>query len=154
MKFYKDHTGLNIQLEKEAYKKIVFTNGVFDILHPGHIELFEFAKSKGDIFIVGINTDQSVKRIKGGNRPIFCLAERIEVLEAIETIDFIISFSEDTPLRLIQSLYKIDILIKGEDYSPSEVVGRKEIEAFGGQLILFPFKSKYSTTSIIQKISP
>jgi rfaE bifunctional protein nucleotidyltransferase chain/domain len=153
MKLYTNYSRLNTRLKNLTNKKIVFTNGVFDILHPGHIELFEFAKSKGDILIVGINTDQSVKRIKGENRPIFPLGERIEILEAIETIDFIIPFSEDTPLQLIQNLYRIDILIKGKDYLPSQVVGRKEIESSGGKLILFPYKSQYSTTAIIQRLS-
>ena len=152
MKIFKDHSQLNRQLKKHEHKKIVFTNGVFDILHPGHIELLKFSKSKGDLLIVGINDDQSVKRIKGNNRPIFSLKERMEVLKAIEYVDFIIPFSQDTPLELIQKLFKIDILIKGGDYLPSEVVGKNEVETAGGQLIIFKFESPISTTSTINKI--
>jgi len=152
MKIFRDYSQLNQQLKKHEHRKIVFTNGVFDILHPGHIELLEFAKSKGDLLIVGINDDQSVKRIKGNNRPIFSLKERMEVLKAIEYVDFIIPFSQDTPLELIQQLYKLDILIKGGDYQPSEVVGKNEVETAGGELIIFKFKSPISTTSTINKI--
>jgi D-beta-D-heptose 7-phosphate kinase/D-beta-D-heptose 1-phosphate adenosyltransferase len=152
MKIFRDYSQLNRQLKKHEHRKIVFTNGVFDILHPGHIELLEFAKSKGDLLIVGINDDQSVKRIKGNNRPIFSLKERMEVLKAIEYVDFIIPFSQDTPLELIQQLYKLDILIKGGDYQPSEVVGKNEVETAGGELIIFKFKSPISTTSTINKI--
>jgi D-beta-D-heptose 7-phosphate kinase/D-beta-D-heptose 1-phosphate adenosyltransferase len=152
MKVFRNSSNLNQQLKKHDSKTIVFTNGVFDILHPGHIELLEFAKSKGDFLIVGINDDQSVKRIKGSNRPVFSLKERLEVLEAIEYVDYIIPFSQDTPLELIQQLHRIDILIKGGDYHPSQVVGRKEIETSGGKLIIFRFKSSISTTSIINRI--
>ena len=152
MKIFKDYSQLNRQLKKYEHKKIVFTNGVFDILHPGHIELLEFAKSKGDLLIVGINDDQSVKRIKGNHRPIFSLKERMEVLKAIEYVEFIIPFSQDTPLELIQQLYKLDILIKGGDYQPAEVVGKNEVETAGGELIIFKFKSPISTTSTINRI--
>ena len=153
MKLYSNVRQLNSVLKTLKDKKIVFTNGVFDILHPGHIELFEFARSQGDVLIVGINTDQSVRRIKGKNRPIFPLSERIEILEAIESIDYIIPFAQKTPLQLIRNLGKIDILVKGKDYLPSQVVGRKEIEAKGGKLLLFSFRSQYSTTAIIKKIT-
>lgn len=152
MKRILDCSQLNAVIDGLGKKKIVFTNGVFDIIHPGHIELFEFAKSQGDILIVGINTDDSVKRIKGKKRPVFPLLERVEILEAIETIDFIIPFSEDTPLQLIRCLNRIDVLIKGKDYLPSQVVGRQEIEDAGGRLVLFPYRSQYSTTAIIEKI--
>ena len=143
---------LNKELKKKLNKKIVFTNGVFDIIHPGHIELFEFAKQSGDIVIVGINTDDSIKRLKGNTRPVFPLSERMEILAEIQYIDYIIPFSEDTPFELITKLINIDILIKGGDYKTDEVVGRKEVESSGGKLLLFQFKSNYSTTSIIEKI--
>jgi D-beta-D-heptose 7-phosphate kinase/D-beta-D-heptose 1-phosphate adenosyltransferase len=143
---------LNAQLKEQANKKIVFTNGVFDIIHPGHIELFQFARKQGDILVVGINDDLSVKRLKGMKRPIFPLEERIEILTAIQYINFVIPFSEDTPLELIKKLYRIDILVKGADYSPSEVVGGKEVTDAGGRLILFNIKSKISSSSIIKKI--
>lgn len=152
MKIYNNISDLNRVLRKMIGKTIVFTNGVFDIIHPGHIDLFSFAKHCGDILIVGINDDPSVKRLKGNQRPIFSVAERMEVLEAIEYIDFIIPFAQDTPLRLIEKLHRIDVLLKGGDYHSDEVVGRKEVEASGGKLMLFKFKSHYSTSSIIEKI--
>jgi len=152
VKVYTNVEELNAKLEKHRKKKIVFTNGVFDIIHPGHIELFQFAKKHGDILIIGINDDHSVRRLKGKKRPIYSLDERIEILEAIQYINFIIPFSEDTPLELIKKLSRIDILIKGGDYSSREVVGRKEIKDSGGKLILFDFKSRISSSSLIRKI--
>ncbi len=152
MKIYKNISELNKILKTLANKKIVFTNGVFDIIHPGHIELLEFAKKNGDILIIGINNDNSVKIIKGKNRPIFNMNERMELLEAIEYIDYIIPFSQDTPLDLINKLYRIDVLVKGGDYKPDEVVGKKEVESTGGKLLLFKFQTNYSTSSIIKKI--
>ncbi len=152
-KIYSDVKDLNRELEKHPQQTIVFTNGVFDILHAGHIELLEFAKSKGDRLIVGINDDASVKRLKGENRPIFSLAERTELLDAVQYVDYIIPFSEDTPLQLIRGLCRIDVLVKGGDYKPHEVVGRKEVEEAGGKLCLFTFQSRASSSDIIQKIS-
>lgn len=152
MKVFTSVEKLNSKLKKQPHKKIVFTNGVFDIIHPGHIELFQFARKQGDILVVGINDDFSVRRLKGKKRPIFSLRERIEILEAIQYINFIVPFSEDTPLELIKNLYRIDILIKGGDYSPDEVVGRKEVTDAGGKLILFDIKSKISSSSLINKI--
>ncbi len=152
MKSFFNINALNKELEKQPEKKVVFTNGVFDIIHPGHIELFEFARSSGDIVIVGINTDESIKRLKGDTRPVFPLEERMEILGAIEFLDYIIPFSEDTPLELINSLARVDILIKGGDYQPGQVVGRKEVESTGGKLLLFQFQSNYSTSKIIEKI--
>lgn len=152
MKIFKNIKELNKVLKSLINKKIVFTNGVFDIIHPGHIELLEFAKKNGDVLIIGINDDNSVKNIKGKNRPIFNLNERMELLEAIEYIDYIIPFSQDTPLDLINKLFRIDVLVKGGDYKPDEVVGKKEVENTGGKLLLFKFQTNYSTSSIIKKI--
>lgn len=153
MKICYDIDELNRQLKDRGDKTLVFTNGVFDILHPGHIELLEFAKSQGDLLILGINDDSSVERLnKGQNRPILPLAERMELLAAIQYVDFIIPFSQDTPLELIKSILKIHILVKGGDYRPQDVVGREEVEAGGGKLKLFQFKSHYSTTTLIEKI--
>lgn len=130
----------------------MFTNGVFDLLHPGHIELLESARSQGDCLIVGVNDDASVQRLKGEKRPIMPLKERMEVLAAFTAVDFVIPFSQDTPLELIQAIDRIDVLVKGGDYEPDQVVGRKEVEACGGRLFLFPIRSQYSTSSIIEKI--
>ncbi len=152
MKIYPNVEDLNAQLRQLNNKTIVFTNGVFDILHAGHIDLLEFCKNNGDYVIVGINDDLSVKRLKGPTRPVYPLEERMEVLEAVMYTDFIIPFSEDTPLALIKSLYRIDVLVKGGDYKPHQVVGREEVEQAGGTLLIFDFKTYASTTSIIDKL--
>ena len=153
MKICRDVNELNRHLSRLTGKKIVFTNGVFDIIHPGHIELLEFAKKNGECLVVGINDDDSVKRLnKGDERPIFTLNERMEVLEAIEIVDYIIPFSQDTPLELINALCRVDVLVKGGDYKPEEVVGREKVEDSGGKLLLFEFKSAYSTSSLIEKV--
>jgi D-beta-D-heptose 7-phosphate kinase/D-beta-D-heptose 1-phosphate adenosyltransferase len=152
MKIFKNVDELNRQLEMLVGKKIVFTNGVFDILHPGHIDLLEFAKSSGDYLIVGINDDDSVKRLKGKDRPLYSLEERMEILAAVMYVDFIIPFPQDTPRQLIKRLYRVDVLVKGGDYKPNEVVGRKEVEESGGKLLLFDFKNNWSTTAVLQKI--
>jgi len=132
-------------------QSVVFTNGCFDILHKGHIRLFLEGKKQGDILIVAVNTDDTILRQKGPGRPIFPLAERLEVLEALETVDHLVSFEEDTPLEIIL-LLKPDILIKGGDWKPDEVVGKKEVEGWGGRVIHFPYVSGSSTTSIIERI--
>jgi len=152
MKIFYDIDELNKALRKLAGEKIVFTNGVFDLLHAGHIELLEFAKNSGDFLVVGINDDASVTRLKGESRPIFPLAERMKILAAIMYVDFIIPFSQDTPLGLIKNLYRIDILVKGGDYMLHEVVGREEVGKAGGKVLLFNFKTDSSTSAVIKKI--
>lgn len=153
MKICRDVNELNKRLDRLTGKKIVFTNGVFDIIHPGHIELLEFAGKSGDCLIVGINDDDSVKRLnKGEGRPIYPLDERMKVLAAVEFVDYIIPFSQDTPLALINALCRVDVLVKGGDYKPGEVVGREKVEEAGGKLLLFEFKSAYSTSSLIEKV--
>jgi D-beta-D-heptose 7-phosphate kinase/D-beta-D-heptose 1-phosphate adenosyltransferase len=139
----------NLKLEKQT---VVFTNGCFDILHPGHIRLFEEGKKQGDFLLVAVNTDETIRRQKGAQRPIFPLKERLEVLAALESVDFIVPFHEDTPLELIL-LLKPDVLIKGGDWKPDEVVGKKEVEGWGGRVIHFPYIEGSSTTSIIEKMS-
>jgi len=152
MKINESAAALKRVLAKRQGEKVVFTNGVFDLLHPGHIELLQFARAQGDILVAGINDDASVRRLKGEKRPIFPLAERMEVLAALECVDFIVPFSEDTPLQLIRALGKIDVLVKGGDYAPGEVVGRKEVESRGGKLCLFRLAESYSTSALIDKI--
>lgn len=137
--------------ERKKGKTIVFTNGCFDILHPGHIRLFKFAKSKGDILVVGINTDRSVQKNKGKGRPVFPLKERVEILSSISFIDYIVPFGSLTPLNLIK-LVKPKIIVKGGDYTPDQVVGKKEVEKWGGEVVIFPYVGSYSTTEIIKKI--
>ncbi|MCP4157936.1 MAG: adenylyltransferase/cytidyltransferase family protein [bacterium] len=151
MKIYRNVHELNVRLSELVDKKLVFTNGVFDLLHAGHIELLEFARSSGDYLILGINDDDSVRRLKGKERPIYPLAERMEVLEAVMYIDFIIPFGEDTPLELITALHRVDVLVKGGDYKPHEVVGRREVEGAGGKLLLYDVRTPASTSALVEK---
>ncbi len=132
-------------------KKVVFTNGCFDILHGGHIHIFREAKKRGDILIVAVNDDLSVKKIKGPSRPIFPLSERMEILEAVEEIDFLVSFSEETPQTIIASLLP-DVLVKGGDWKLDEVVGKSEVERAGGKVIIIPYLEGYSSSDIIERI--
>jgi D-beta-D-heptose 7-phosphate kinase/D-beta-D-heptose 1-phosphate adenosyltransferase len=152
MKIHDSVAVLNLELAKHSQDKVVFTNGVFDLLHPGHIQLLQFARSQGDLLVVGINTDQSVRRLKGEKRPLFPLAERMEVLAALACVDYVIPFKEDTPLQLIKALRRIDVLVKGGDYSPENVVGRSEVESDGGKLCLFKLADNYSSSALIDKI--
>ncbi len=134
------------KLRKEN-KVIVFTNGVFDILHLGHIRLLKTARGFGDFLILALNSDDSVKRLKGNKRPIFSLEERVEVLCAISYVDLILSFEEDTPYELIKFL-RPDILVKGGDYKFDEVVGRELVK----EVKIVPYIQGYSTTNIIRRI--
>jgi D-beta-D-heptose 7-phosphate kinase/D-beta-D-heptose 1-phosphate adenosyltransferase len=152
MKIHESAAVLKHKLAQRRGAKIVFTNGVFDLIHPGHIQLLQFARGQGDILVVGINDDASVRRLKGEKRPIFPLAERMEILAALECVDYIIPFSEDTPLQLILALGKIDVLVKGGDYTPGEVVGCKEVEGRGGKLCLFKLAGNYSSSALIDRI--
>ncbi len=139
------------QVLKRKGKKVVFTNGCFDLLHSGHIHIFKEAKKQGDILIVAVNDDASVRKIKGSSRPIFPLDERLEILEALEEIDYLVSFSEETPQKLITSLLP-DILVKGGDWEIDEVVGRKEVEEAGGKVVIIPYLEGYSSSEIINRI--
>jgi rfaE bifunctional protein nucleotidyltransferase chain/domain len=138
-------------LQREG-RKVVFSNGCFDLIHSGHVHVFKQAKKLGDVFIVAVNDDRSIKRIKGNSRPIFPLVERLEILEAIEYIDYLIPFSEETPQNVISTLLP-DVLVKGEDWKRDEVVGRKEVEEAGGEVVLVPLYEGQSTTSILEKIA-
>jgi rfaE bifunctional protein nucleotidyltransferase chain/domain len=152
MKIHDNVKELNRELEKRAAEKVVFTNGVFDLLHPGHVQLLQFARDQGDLLVVGINDDGSVRRLKGEKRPIFPLAERMEVLAALACVDYVIPFTEDTPRQLIGALRRIDVLVKGGDYAPDQVVGRSEVEGRGGRLCLFKLTDQYSSSALIEKI--
>jgi D-beta-D-heptose 7-phosphate kinase/D-beta-D-heptose 1-phosphate adenosyltransferase len=132
-------------------KKVVFTNGCFDLLHSGHVHVFKEAKKLGDVLIVAVNDDRSVRTIKGNSRPIFPLAERLEILEAIEYIDYLLPFSEDTPQKVIADLLP-DVLVKGQDWKKDEVVGRQEVESAGGEVVLVPLREGRSTTSLLDKV--
>ena len=141
---------LGVSLRREG-KVIVFTNGCFDLLHRGHVEYLYFARSQGDVLIVGVNTDDSLRRLKGSNRPINTLQDRLYVLAALECVDYVIPFHEDTPYELIKEIQP-DVLVKGKDYRPDEVVGRDIVESRGGKLVLADYKEGYSTTKLIRKI--
>lgn len=130
---------------------VVFTNGVFDLIHPGHVDVLHAARSEGDALIVGVNSDASVRRLKGAGRPVRGEAERALVLAALESVDAVVIFEEDTPLELIRALHP-DVLVKGGDYTPETVVGRTEVEVLGGRVVIVPLTKGQSTTSIIEKL--
>ena len=148
-----DRNTLKITLEalRKKGKKIAFTNGCFDILHVGHVRYLREAKKAGDILVLALNSDSSVRTIKGEERPLVCEEERAEVLAALEFIDFITIFPESTPLELINHL-KPDILIKGGDWAEDKVVGRDEVKKWGGRVAIIPEVEGKSTTNIVEKI--
>lgn len=131
-------------------RKIVFTNGCFDILHHGHFRTLEESKALGDILIVGLNSDDSVRRLKGEERPINDWKQRAAQLENLEYVDYVIRFSEDTPLELISAL-RPHVITKGGDYKVDEMIGKDIVMSYGGKIIILPFHEGYSTTSIIEK---
>ncbi|MCD6423341.1 MAG: D-glycero-beta-D-manno-heptose 1-phosphate adenylyltransferase [Elusimicrobia bacterium] len=135
---------------KKKNKKIVFTNGCFDIIHPGHIHLLEKAKSFGDVLIVGLNSDSSVRAIKP-KRPINSFKARANVVDAIKYVDFVCGFSEKTPLNLIK-IVKPDVLVKGGDWKEREIVGSSFVLSYGGQVKRIALKKGFSTTQIVKKI--
>ncbi len=139
------------QALKQQGKKIVFTNGCFDLLHKGHVRYLKAAKALGDILIVAVNSDTSIQRLKGATRPIQPLADRLEILAALQAVDYVIAFTEDTPLQLIKALAP-DILVKGGDYEVKAIVGYNEVTASGGLVCTIPFVDGQSTSQIIEKI--
>jgi rfaE bifunctional protein nucleotidyltransferase chain/domain len=137
---------------KKNGRRIVFTNGCFDLLHRGHIEYLAKAKSLGDILIVGLNADDSVRRLKGPNRPITSQEDRAAILAALAVVDYVCIFDEDTPYELIRAVVP-DILVKGADWTVDDVVGKDIVEAAGGSVHTIEFLPNRSTTNIIQKIA-
>ena len=137
---------------REKNKKIVFTNGCFDIIHPGHIDYLSQARDLGDILVVGLNTDQSVKRLnKGSNRPINDERTRAYVLAGLASVDLIVFFDEQTPYNLIK-LLQPNVLVKGKDYEVEKIIGFDILKENGGEVITIPFLDGYSTSSLIKKI--
>jgi D-beta-D-heptose 7-phosphate kinase/D-beta-D-heptose 1-phosphate adenosyltransferase len=131
---------------------VVFTNGVFDLLHPGHVELLEQARSAGDVLIVALNTDGSVRRLnKGAERPLVPEAARARVLAGLAAVDCVVLFEEETPLELIR-LLSPDVLVKGADYSRDRIVGADWVEAQGGRVIRVPLVAGYSTTALVERL--
>jgi D-glycero-beta-D-manno-heptose 1-phosphate adenylyltransferase len=131
--------------------RVVFTNGVFDLLHPGHVGVLVAARAHGDALVVGINSDASVKRLKGPDRPIRSEAERAYVLAALEAVDAVTLFEQDTPLELVQ-LLQPNVIVKGGDYSAETVVGASEVRSRGGEVVIIPLTPGHSTTSTIERL--
>ena len=140
-----------LELSRQKKQKIVFTNGCFDILHSGHAQYLNEAKKCGDILIVGLNSDSSVKRLKGAERPINRQADRKYLLENLKAVDFVEIFNEDTPYELISAL-KPHILVKGGDWKKEQIVGHDIVTALGGEVRSLSFKEGYSTTNIIETL--
>jgi rfaE bifunctional protein nucleotidyltransferase chain/domain len=135
---------------RAAGKAVVFTNGVFDLLHPGHVRYLQKARALGDALIVGVNSDRSVRAIKGPQRPITPEAERAELLAALAAVDAAVVFDEDTPHAIIAAIQP-DILVKGADWAEDAIVGRDIVEARGGRVVRMPIEPGYSTSGIIDK---
>ena len=131
--------------------RVVFTNGVFDLLHPGHVDVLVGARARGDALVVGLNSDLSVKRLKGPDRPVRSEGERAYLLAALEAVDAVTLFDQDTPLELVQLLLP-DAIVKGGDYSPETVVGAAEVQSRGGEVIIIPLTPGQSTTSTIERL--
>jgi len=136
---------------KEENKKLVFTNGVFDIIHRGHVDYLLRAKALGDYLVVALNSDASVKRLKGETRPINKLEDRAFVLFNLKPVDFVISFEEDTPYNVLSKIIP-DVLVKGGDWRIDQIVGRDIVEANGGKVYSLPYLENFSTTAIINKM--
>lgn len=141
-----------LQAVRAAGKRLVFTNGCFDIIHPGHVDLLARARSLGDVLILGLNSDASVRRQgKGTDRPVNPFASRAFVLAHLASVDYVTEFDEDTPLELIRAV-RPHVLVKGGDWTPDRIVGRDIVEADGGGVFSLPLIPGYSTTSLIEKI--
>jgi len=147
----REELAIEIRSLKERGKKIVFTNGVFDILHRGHIEYLSKAKALGDILVVAVNTDSSVRRIKGEKRPVVPESDRSFVLANLAVVDYVCLFPEDTPYETIHML-RPNVLVKGSDYTIDKIVGRDIVEGDGGQVVTIEYLTGKSTTGIIQRI--
>jgi D-glycero-beta-D-manno-heptose 1-phosphate adenylyltransferase len=137
--------------EKRNGRRVVFTNGCFDLLHPGHVRCLAEARSLGDLLVVAVNSDGSVRGNKGSERPLVPQNDRAEVLAALASVDYVTIFDEPTPRDLIARLLP-SVLVKGADWGPQDVVGREEVEAAGGRVVSIPLAPGYSTTNLLQKI--
>ena len=133
-------------------RRVVFTNGCFDLIHPGHVRLLRTAASHGEVLVVGINDDDSLRRLKGRQRPICPASERAEVLLATRWVDYVTVFPEDTPLETIECV-RPDVLVKGAEYKEKDIVGAKLVRSYGGDVVRVPMKRGYSTRSIAKKIA-
>ena len=136
---------------RHSGKDVVFTNGVFDLLHPGHVRYLQDARREGDALIVGVNSDRSVRAIKGPDRPINPQQERAEVLAALACVDAVVVFDEESPQQIIDRLQP-DVLVKGADWAADAIIGRETVEARGGRVVRIPLANGYSSSAIIEKI--
>jgi D-beta-D-heptose 7-phosphate kinase/D-beta-D-heptose 1-phosphate adenosyltransferase len=140
-----------VRAAQQSGKRVVFTNGCFDILHAGHVDLLQRAKDLGDVLVVAINTDASVQRVKGPNRPMIPEHERAELLAGLRVVDFVCTFDEDTPREAILKVHP-DILVKGADWGINDIVGRTEVEGWGGKVVALPLIEGKSTTGIVERV--
>lgn len=147
----RDHVGRFVEGQRLSGRKVVFTNGVFDLLHPGHIRYLQQARALGDVLIVGVNADASVRRNKGSDRPLTRDVERAEILAALASVDAVVIFDEDTPDAIIKAVQP-DVLVKGADWAADRIVGRDTVEARGGRVVRMPVEQGYSTSSIVDRI--
>ena len=136
---------------RAAGRTVVFTNGVFDLLHPGHVDILSAARALGDALVVGVNTDDSVRRLKGPSRPVRNENDRAHVLAALEAVDAVVLFDEDTPLELIRALCP-DVLVKGGDYTVDTVVGAQDVMQRGGDVVIIPLTPGHSTTGTVERM--
>ncbi len=141
--------------ERKAWRaegrRVAFTNGCFDLLHPGHLALLEAARAEGDLLVVALNSDTSVRTLKGAGRPVTPEGERAEALLALEAVDRVVIYDEPTPLEVIRAL-EPDVLVKGADWAPDAIVGRKEVEAAGGRVVQVELVSGLSTSAIVERV--
>jgi len=142
---------VRLEREKRNGRRVVFTNDCFDLLHPGHIETLEKARAQGDLLIVGVNSDRSVREMKGAGRPIVPEQERAEVLAALECVDGVVIFDQLTPREVVSALAP-DVLVKGGDWASDRIIGREEVEAAGGRVVRAPVVAGYSTSAMVEKI--
>jgi D-beta-D-heptose 7-phosphate kinase/D-beta-D-heptose 1-phosphate adenosyltransferase len=149
--FSREGLKAKIDAEKKAGRKIIFTNGCFDIIHAGHTHYLAKARELGDILIVAVNSDASVRRIKGEKRPLVPEDERADVLAALGCVDFVVIFEEPDPQALID-LLRPDVLVKGGDWREEDVVGRESVASWGGKVVIIPHRKGLSTTNIVEKI--
>jgi len=136
---------------RQQGRRVVFTNGCFDLLHPGHVTYLEEARALGDLLIIGLNSDDSIRRLKGDSRPVNRLEDRAHMLAGLRSVDLVVPFFEDTPIKLIAALLP-DVLVKGGDYLPDDIVGAEEVRKAGGEVVVVPFLDGHSSTSLIGKI--
>jgi len=146
----RDSIGQEARRLQSLGKRVVFTNGCFDIIHPGHVDLLRRARQLGDVLVVAINSDNSVQRLKGPSRPVFPQNERAEILRALDVVDYVCTFDEDTPLEAILAI-RPDVLVKGADWTDN-IVGSKEVEGWGGRVAAIPLVPGQSTTSVIDRV--